>query len=144
MSATGSSPDSRVIGFFALDGDRLLLKNGACIVTGTEDQMQALVSQLPEQARRTPAGDRLDFRARKIRYGSIVEGMTGGGAYAFDRQAYEEFRVIANDNGFGLSAFDLADPDQSSVTAGDSSSGTQSTEEETAQGMELVTLQLDR
>ncbi len=142
MAATGASADSRVIGYFALDGDRLLIENGACVVTGSEAQMQAMVQRLPPHRRQTIAGDALDFRARKIRFGAIVEGMSGGGAYAFDRESYEQFRPLANSHGFDLAEFDAALP--GSEEGAPSGQIDESKQEPPAQGVTLVTVRLDR
>lgn len=94
--------ETRVIGYFAVDGDRLVLDQGACVVTGSESTMAKLLAGLPASETSTVAGHPLKFRPRKIRFGSIVEGMSGGGAYAFDEEAYTRFRTIANDRGFDL------------------------------------------
>lgn len=93
---------TRVIGYFAVDGDRLVLDQGACVVTGSESSMAKVLSGLPANEKTTLAGHPLQFRARKIRFGAIVEGMSGGGSYAFDEEAYERFRTIANERGFDL------------------------------------------
>jgi len=111
VGTSDSAANSRVIGYFALDGDRLLVENGACVVTGTQSQMLALIQRLPDNRRSTAAGESLDFRPRKIRFGAIVEGMAGGGAYAFDNESYARFRPLANDHGFDLAEFDTALPE---------------------------------
>lgn len=95
---------SSVIGYFAVDGDHLLLDNDACIVTGDPATMQGLVDNLPVTAKVTANGIALDFRVRKIRFGAIVDGMQAGGCYAFDEVSYRVFRELANSTGFDLPA----------------------------------------
>ncbi|MBX2882408.1 MAG: hypothetical protein KTR32_20840 [Granulosicoccus sp.] len=104
--------ETRVIGYFAVDGDRLVLDQGACVVTGSESTMTKVLAGLPETEKLTLAGQPLLFRPRKIRFGAIVDGMSRGGSYAFDEEAYARFRNVANERGFVL-------PEETFVDEGD-------------------------
>lgn len=98
-----SDEQSRVIGFFAVCDGQMLLDGDACVVVGSNSSMTAfLATQNPVN----PLGEAVQFRAKKIRFGAIHSGLEGGGAYAFDREAYERFYPVANNHGYTL------DPDQ--------------------------------
>jgi len=102
LATSFSSPDQRrVIGFFACDGAHLLLDNEACIVTSTDKTLRRLLSQ---QSPRDSLGSLLDMRVRKIRLGAILQGLAGGGAYAFDAPAYAVFVPLAKQYGYALDA----------------------------------------
>jgi len=142
VATSDSAANSRVIGYFALDGDRLLVENGACVVTGTQSQMLALIQRLPANRRSTAAGESLDFRPRKIRFGAIIEGMAGGGAYAFDSESYAQFRPLANDHGFDLAEFDTALPEvHAEISTADR---VEQEHEQQIPGVALLTVRLDR
>jgi len=97
-----SSENQRcVIGFFASDAAHLLLDQDACIVTATLAPLEKL---LREQTHLDSLGQPLDMRIRKIRFGAIMQGLDGGGAYAFDQDAYAVFYPLANQYGYALEA----------------------------------------
>lgn len=89
----------RVIGFFASTGSHILLDGDACIVTGAEDTLSRLLSR---QSPKDALGQALDMRVRKIRFAAIMQGLTGGGAYAFDRAAFDLFLPLANLYGYEI------------------------------------------
>ena len=87
--------DSKVIGYFAVHPPQDVLCDGdACIIAGTQSLMNKYIKSLAEP-------DTV-FQKRKTRLGEILEGISRGGAYAFDKESYKAFYPLANKHGFNL------------------------------------------
>ena len=85
--------NTRVIGFFAFLPPRDVFRHGdACVVAGSEEAMQRYLEFMPPQT----IGK---MQISKSRFGDVREGMEGGGAYAFDQEAYERFYPLAQKAG---------------------------------------------
>ena len=104
--------ERRVIGFFASDAGHLLLDDAACVVTGTPEPLHALLAAAPP---RDLLGNVLSMEIRKIRFGAIMQGLSGGGSYAFDEVAYNAFFPLANQFGFSLQAEQFGEATQEGV-----------------------------
>ncbi len=87
---------SRVVGYFAALPTAVVLCTGdlnACVIGGTADAVRAYVWELDEANANT-------FAIRKTRFIDILRGMNRGGAYGFDREAYQRFFPLARGAGF--------------------------------------------
>ena len=87
--------DSKVIGYFAIHPPQNILCDGnACIIAGTLSALNKYIKSLSEPD--------TAFQKRKTRLGEILDGMSRGGVYAFDRESYKTFYPLANKYGFNL------------------------------------------
>ena len=92
-----------VVGFFASDGTTVMCDGDACVISGSSQDMQRIVERLAPTRRRA-------MTVRKTTFGEIWQGLQMGAAYAFDEQAYEAFRPLANRAGWPLAEEDFSDP----------------------------------
>jgi len=102
----GSSDAERVVGFFASDGTNALCHEEACIITGTSQAMQQLLTQRGRRSRMT---------IYKTTFGEIRQGLQWGAAYGFDKQAYDVFRPLADRAGLPLVEQRLTSPDSDTL-----------------------------
>ena len=95
--------DSKVIGYLAaLDKINLLCSGDACVIAESEDIIRSYI------LRSTP--ELIDeYRFRKARYKDIIAGLLAGGAYAFDKVAYQRFQPMAIHDGHDLSSINFED-----------------------------------
>ena len=100
--------DTKVIGYFAyLSATEVACDGEACVIAGSEEAMKRYLSiSNPENADK--------HIIRKTRFGEIMKGMTLGGSYAFDEEAYSRFYPIALQAGLPVStaAFTSQGPDE--------------------------------
>ncbi len=82
---------SKVIGYFChMESMNVFCDGDACVIAGS---LKAMKSYLSHQ---TFEGEREVIK--KTRFGEIIEGLRGGGAYAFDEESYSRFFVCATKN----------------------------------------------
>ena len=81
--------DSKVIGYFAyLSPTQVACDGEACVIAGSEEAMRRYLSiSNPENAE--------NYTIKKTRFREIVKGMSLGGSYAFDEEAYSRFYPLA-------------------------------------------------
>ncbi len=85
----------KVVGCFAVSGSQNVLCEGtACVIAGSEAVMKQYIASQPAVG--TP------YKIRKTRFGEIMQGMTMGGVYAFDEDAYSRFSPLASKSGIVL------------------------------------------
>jgi hypothetical protein len=82
--------ESRVIGFFAYRAraEVICVEKDACLIAGSEAAMEKYIHDLTGMPTER-------FTIRKTRLGEILEGVTAGAAYAFDKEAYSRFFPLA-------------------------------------------------
>ncbi len=81
--------DTKVIGYFAyLSPTEVTCDREACVIAGSEEAMRRyLVTSNPENAEK--------HTIKKTRFREIMKGMSLGGSYAFDEEAYSRFYPLA-------------------------------------------------
>ena len=84
----------KIIGYFAIHLPQDVLCDGdACIVAGSQSALNKYIKSLSSGA---------VFQKRKTNLGEILDGMSRGGAYAFDETSYKIFYPLANKHGLNL------------------------------------------
>ncbi len=87
--------ETRVIGFFAYTSLLHCICDGdACVVVASKKVLRN------EHGLRS----RKEVRIRKTNFGEILQGLSIGAAYAFDRTAFLRFRRCAEQVGLGVEA----------------------------------------
>ena len=90
-----SKIENKTIGYFAVHSSQEILCDGdACIIAGGQSALNKYI--------KSSYGTRSEFEIRKIRLSDILEGLSLGGAYAFDKESYGAFYPSANKQGFNL------------------------------------------
>lgn len=83
---------SKVIGYFSYtDAGHVFCDGDACMVAGSSESMK---SYFEKDASNTNEKDFI----KKMRFGELIEGLSQGGAYAFDEEAYTRFYHHARNN----------------------------------------------
>jgi hypothetical protein len=96
-----SKNDKKVIGYFAVYSSQDVFCDGdACLIAGSQSALHKYIKLSPK------AGS--DFQIRKTRLSEILEGISLGGAYAFDKESYNEFYPLANRYGLSLKNEDFS------------------------------------
>jgi hypothetical protein len=89
-----------VIGYVAYKSPTELFCDGpSCLVVGSEEKMKSLLSM-----RGLIPGD---FSIRKTRFEDILRGLTLGGAYGFEEEAYARFAPAGVGVGIPKTDFDF-------------------------------------
>ncbi len=84
----------KTIGYFAIQLPQDILCDGdACIIAGSQSALNKYIKSLSSGA---------VFQKRKTNLGEILDGMSRGGAYAFDEASYMVFYPLANKHGLNL------------------------------------------
>ena len=84
-----------VIGYFAFYPPQDVLCEGdACVIAGSQSALNRYIKSLSSSG--------VEFQKRKTRFSEILEGLLGGGAYAFDEESYNLFYPLANKHGYNL------------------------------------------
>jgi len=84
----------KTIGYFAIHHPIDVLCEGeACIIAGSQSALNRYKKTLTADA---------EFQNRKTSLGEILEGLSRGGAYAFDEDSYNLFYPLANRHGYNL------------------------------------------
>lgn len=78
----------KTIGYFAIHPPYDILCDGeACIVAGNQSKLNKYIKSLSSGT---------EFQKRKTNLSEILDGMSRGGAYAFDEVSYKVFYPLAN------------------------------------------------
>ncbi len=94
-----SGRESKVIGYFAYSSPRAIVCSGkACVISGSEAAMREYIVEMGGEGRHT---------VRKTRFGQIMQGLTLGGAYAFDEESYGRFLPLGREAGLALADADF-------------------------------------
>ena len=92
--------DSKVIGYFAYSSPQAVVCTGkACVISGSEQAMRTYLSEPDTATRHT---------IRKTRFGEIMQGLSLGGAYAFDEESYGRFLPLGRAAGLALTDADFS------------------------------------
>jgi len=78
---------SKIIGYFAYYADYVFCEGEACIISNTEELMKSYLSKAGIN------GKRESFK--QARFGEILNGLSMGAVYAFDKPSFEVFSKIA-------------------------------------------------
>jgi len=78
---------SKIIGYFAYYADYVFCDGEACIISNTEELMKSYLSKAGIN------GKRESFK--QARFGEILNGLSMGAVYAFDKPSFEVFSKIA-------------------------------------------------
>lgn len=79
---------SKVIGYFCYTNSGSVICDGdACIIAGSEELMKFYLSKVP--------GGKTKNIIKKTKFGEVISGLKQGGAYAFDKGAYNRFLHLA-------------------------------------------------
>ncbi len=90
-----SKHDRTTIGYLAVHSTMDVLCDGdACIIAGRQSVMHKYLEPTAQSAS--------DFQIRKTNFGEVLEGLSRGGAYAFDEKSYNIFYPLANKSGLNL------------------------------------------
>lgn len=84
----------KTIGYFAiyLPVD-VLCEGEACVIAGSQSALNRYKKSLIPDT---------EYQNRKTSLGEILEGLSRGGAYAFDEESYNLFYPLANKHGYNL------------------------------------------
>ncbi len=103
-----SKYDSKVIGYLAaFDKINLLCSEDACVIAESEDALRSYVQKSNPDLLS-------EYKFKKARYKDIVNGLLAGGAYAFDKTAYQRFQPMAIHDGHDLTKINFEDYSQDS------------------------------
>ena len=84
-----------VIGYFAIHPPQDVLCDGdACIIAGSQSSLNKYLKSLSNSG--------VEFQKRKTRLSEILQGLSLGGAYAFDQESFKVFYPLANKHGYHL------------------------------------------
>jgi hypothetical protein len=87
--------ENKIIGYFAVHSSQEILCDGyKCIIAGSQSALHKYI--------KSSHGTGSEYQIRKTRLGEILEGISLGGAYAFDKESYSVFYPLANQHGFNL------------------------------------------
>jgi hypothetical protein len=96
-----SKIENKVIGYFAIHSSQEILCEGdACVIAGGQSALHKYI--------KSSHGTGSEYQIRKTRLGEILEGISLGGAYAFDKESYGLFYPLANKHGFNLKNEDFS------------------------------------
>jgi hypothetical protein len=97
--------DSIIIGYFAATNRGDVVCDGpACMIAGSYKAMKEYLAR----SRSKPPGK---VTIIKTRFGEILSGMSMGGAYSFDEEAYGRFLPLSREEGMGFEDLDFT-PDK--------------------------------
>lgn len=86
--------NEEAIGYFAYTkAGEVCCDGDACIIAGSEELMKTYLREM--------GGDINKDIIKRTYYGEVMTGIGKGGAYAFDKEAYDRFFCIAELNGIG-------------------------------------------
>ncbi len=87
--------DTKVIGYFAYASPEAVVCSGkACVIAGSEAAMLQYIAE--------ESGSKKGHTVRKTRFGEIMQGLSLGGAYAFDEESYGRFLPLGKAEGLAL------------------------------------------
>jgi hypothetical protein len=90
----------KIVGYFSYFGEsNVFCDDDACVIAGTEKLMRSYIKAMIFDHKEQDV-------VKKTRFGEIIRGLEKGGAYAFDKESYDKFFILAV--GYGLS--DLPEP----------------------------------
>jgi hypothetical protein len=100
MTMVDLSISHKIVGYFAYSKKGYAFCDGdACIISGTEALMFSYSKAML-------SNDKNKNIVKKTKFGEIISGLKQGGAYAFDKEAYLKFFLLAEK--YGLN--DLPEP----------------------------------
>lgn len=83
-----------VVGYFAYTREGEVCCDGdACVIAGSKELMKTYLREM--------GGDVNQDIIKQTYYDEVIAGIEKGGAYAFDKEAYDRFLRIAELNGIG-------------------------------------------
>jgi len=89
-----------VIGYFALKRTTEVFCEGrSCLVAGSEEKMKSLLTMRGLSPQ--------DFSIRKTRFDDILKGLSVGGEYGFEEEAYARFAPAGAEAGIPKQDFDF-------------------------------------
>lgn len=95
-----SSVSNRFVGYFSYSVKGHVFCDGdACIIAGTEALMYSYIRRMMSHHKKKDI-------VKQTRFDEVINGLKKGGAYAFDKDAYDKFLYFAEE--YGLD--DLPDP----------------------------------
>jgi len=94
MAIIDSSLASKVVGYFSYSEKtkNVFCDGDACIIAGTTQLMNSYLHLMLSNNKEQDI-------VKKTSFGEIINGLERGGAYAFDREAYERFFSFAEKHG---------------------------------------------
>ena len=92
------SIESKVIGYYAHNTKEgtVLTDGKAMVVAGSEDSLKSYMGDISD------AAEIRRFKIKKTRFGDIMNGMSMGGEYAFDKESYGRFLPLSKKAGLNL------------------------------------------
>ena len=94
--------ETKVIGYFAYKSRAERCCDGeALVVVGSHDSMKRIRAQ-------SGVLDSALYTIKKARFREVIEGIKRGGAYAFDKEAYERFSTAAKETGIPCADHDFS------------------------------------
>jgi hypothetical protein len=97
-----SVDDAKVIGYFAYASETEVVCDGdACVITGSDAVLRTYMSEMGNLSKIT-------HTVKKTRFGEIMRGLSHGGAYAFDEEAYNRFYPLARRIGCDIGPVDFS------------------------------------
>lgn len=101
-TARKRDPTDPVVGWFAQRGIDAVCDGDGLIIAGSRDMMISILQK--------HAVDPDDYHIQQTTASHILAGITAGGAYCFDEQAYGRFLAPAQAAGLPLEQEDFSDP----------------------------------
>ena len=90
-----SKIENTVVGYFAVYSSQETFCDGdACIIAGGQSALNKYI--------KSSLGTGSEYQIRKSRLGEILEGISLGASYAFDKESYGVFYPLANKHGLSL------------------------------------------
>ena len=86
---------TKVIGYFAVNNHTVLCEGEACVITSNQSAMNRLLNDLPQESH--------PYEKRKTTLGQLIEGLSQGAEYAFDKDSYMSFKSLSEKHGFLVS-----------------------------------------
>lgn len=97
----------KIVGYFAIlrGTPNILCDEDACVIGSSKEKLKNYIKELT--TRKTA-----DYVIKKTTFGEIYKGMTMGGVYALDEEAYEVYLPLAKSKGMNLAEFKIEGDDQ--------------------------------
>ena len=88
--------ETKIIGYFAYSSPQMVVCSGkACLISGSENALRQYIKEkLPNES--------VSHTVRKTRFGEIMQGLSLGAAYAFDKESYARFLPLGREEGLQL------------------------------------------
>lgn len=91
------------IGYLAnVPPSKVVCVDNACLVTGSSEAMRQFVATVDPDLKNS-------VKILKTSFGDVLRALHGGGAYAFDKQAYSRFYPLARREGLDVKDVDFED-----------------------------------